>query len=273
MNITATVLTYNHEYLLKDCLESVNGQTGLSEKIVVDNGSDIPLGEHLCPGWKVRRTPSNWGNIGGQNLCFHFVSDEWVLFIANDVRLMPDCVEQLIKLATLLRLAGVRVGQIQPVLYRQDGRIDQAGMDWRWPGYGISRWWSFLKPLYTERVEIVPSTCYLMKRDVWYEVGMFDESLGTSHEDVDMGIRLKKAGYHNYVCADAQATHLVNQTLKHTIQNPSHQFQVSRMMVLRKHYRWLNYWTRWLAVKTLHYVPRKARQIVGWWWRVPNQWP
>jgi len=50
-------------------------------------------------------------------------------------------------------------------------------------------------------------TCLLIRKDIFMKVGMWDESFHSYLEDVDLAIRLHKAGYKVSPCLDAEVTH------------------------------------------------------------------
>ena len=248
--LSIVVLHFNRWDLTKDCLASIDAQDipCTYEKVLVDNGSTeppYPIPPIPPTGWRVQRYADNRGHIVGQNRCFESAQGQWVLFVANDVRLYRQCIKGLWS----LRGEGLfpsAVGQFQPVLYRPDGAIDQCGMDWKWPGYGISR-----TTFRGNQVPITPSSCYLMKRSVWKEIGGFDKQLLTSHEDVDFGIRLQRANYWNLCQYSSKATHLMNATLRHAPTHTRAAFHRDRVYVIRKHYRGLDRWLRLLVVNFL----------------------
>lgn len=268
------VLTYQGEQLLPACLHSI--QTTVfpvsTELLVLDNGSVPPTPwewPYEMPTNVITRAlarePVNRGNIGGQNACFEQANGEWVLFLANDVRLQPDTIRRLWMCKEGLPST---LGQLQPLCMTRD-QIDQGGMRWMWPGYGIS----YAKDQTTPyRVSIVPSTCYLMRKAVWKSLGGFDERLGSSHEDVDMGLRLAKAGYVNYCYPNVRVEHLKNQTLKHTLSNHRQVFHQSRQQIIRKHYQGLDQWVR-SAVEALTYVTTQPLPVIRPRWLVANQRP
>ena len=245
VDLSVVVLHFNRWDLTKDCLASIDAQEipCSYEKVLVDNGST----EALClvrEGWRTVRYDDNRGHIVGQNRCFESAQGEWVLFVANDVRFRKDCIKRL-----LLSTYGRRVAQ--PLLITPHGMVDNAGLFWKWPGYGVSR-----KPYHPFEPNAFTSTCYLMRKELWEGVGGFDEQLESSHEDIDMGLRLEALGYRVQANPDARAIHLGNATLKY---QPSHNraaFHRDRLYVLRKHYRGLDYWTRYLAIQLLDHLPR-----------------
>ena len=250
--LTIAVAHYQYQDLTRDCIASINTQEipCTYEKLLVDNGSDIPI--DAPPSWRLFRSGSNIGNIGSQNLCFEQAQGEWVLFVANDVRLYDlECIRELWRFKEWWQ-KGLSIGQIQPMVQTATCQVDQLGMEWRWPGYGISRKRNTSIPA----IQIVPSTCFLMKKDTWSRMEGFDEQLQSSHEDVDMGLRLLKKGYTNLLCSEAEVVHLGNATLQHTLSNHRQVFHQARLKVIRKHYRWADYWTRYLAIQLLDHLPR-----------------
>lgn len=57
-------------------------------------------------------------------------------------------------------------------------------------------------------VSAVTGACLMVKRDVWEEVGGFDEALPVAFYDVDLCLRLVRAGYRNVYTPLAELTHL-----------------------------------------------------------------
>ena len=273
--LSICVLTFNqHQKLLKDCLESIYAQDIPCEHeiLVVDNGADVPVEvSPLSIQYRLIRIEKNGGNIFGQNACFENARGEWVLFVADDVRLKKDCIKKLWD----SKDEKLNVGQIQPRLWLSNGYIiDNNGGVFLWPGYGFSYTWydSFsgepkgleqIPPFPFSRKGFVTSTCYLMKKEIFEEIGEFDETLGSSHEDVDMGLRLRNGGYKLYTNRSANATHLGNQTLKHTLSNHSERFHKSRVMVVKKHYKGIDKWTRLITIQLIDNGMSYFRTVFG----------
>ena len=234
--LTIAVLHYQNEVLTKGCIQSINRQVipVQHEKIVIDNGSTKPF--PAIPSWKIYRMKNNYGNIGGQNVCFEYAQGDLVLFVSNDVRVHAHCIERM-----LAAFVHEGTGQVMPKLYQTNGHVDTCGMNFKWPGYGLS----IRKG---NRMNIAPSIIYLMAKHVWETVGGFDESLESSHEDVDMGLRLSRMGQKPVVCGEAEAIHLGNQTLKHTLSDHRKVFHQARVKVINKHYGGLDWLTRRVVV-------------------------
>lgn len=261
--LTLAILSYNHEDLMQGCLSTIReALTGhewsgdLQEVLILDNGSSPPFTTRcevaeVAPWIRTIHLPQNQGNIGGENACFEEARGDWVLFTANDVRFHPGCIRQLWSARSYPRL-----GQVQPRLFQPNRELDHIGLWWCWPGYGIR-----IRPrsaqVSSPCIPIVPSTCYLMKKSVWREMGGFDESLGISHADVDMGLKLAKAGYLNWVCPSASATHLMGQTIAKSGQNLSPSYRSARRQIVHRHYRGLDQWSRLQAIQGLDWISRQ----------------
>lgn len=249
--LSICVLHYNNWELTKACLESIDRQEipCSNEKIVVDNGSTPGWPSDQClkrfKTWTIFRVEENRGNIGGQNLCFQMASGRLVLFVANDVLLLPKCIHRLVN-------RHVNGFILQPRLFTADRQIDNFGLVWRWPGYGMAYRGKYE---FLER-DAFTSTCYLMEKSTWEIAGEFDETLTSSHEDIDFSLRATRMGF-KLCCPDnALAIHLGNQTLKHTIANPRKTFHEARVKVVTKHYRGLARLLRLAAIHCLDRLPR-----------------
>lgn len=239
MKLSVCVLTYNQPELLAACLPSIPRWAG-TEYLVIDNGS--PYKERVAEiarqnGFEVRRVEENRGQIHGQNLCFEMTQGDWVLFISDDV----ECWD-------LKPLKDDGEAQISPIIYEPTLNRANHGLIWMWPGYGIT---ATNDRAYTD---CIPSICYFMRRSAWQTVGGFDESLGSSHEDIDMGLRLRQAGYQLGWYKNSRVLHRANGTLRSTLLNPSEKFQEARLKVIRKHYRGVDRWARLLAVRLVYYL-------------------
>ena len=246
IDLSICVLHYNRWDLTRECIASIDQQHIPCdyEKVLVDNGSTEDRHHGIAGDWRLVRYEENRGHIVGQNRCFESAQGIWVLFVANDVRLRPKAIREL--------WYSSHLGHIrQPLLITPGGQVDNAGLFWKWPGYGVSR-----TPYHPQLPDCITSTCYLMEKEVWNKVGKFDERLRTSHEDVDFSLRLHELGYNVYARPDARAIHLGNSTLRDQLSHNRAAFHRDRLYVIRKHYRGLDYLTRYLAVQLIDHLPR-----------------
>lgn len=246
MSLSIAVLTYNGYDLLPDCLASI-GNSG-DERYVVDNGSDDPVKIAKIAAeyeFGVKRIENNCGNIGGLNKCFEFAKSKCVLFVSDDVRFYQGGIPA-------MWFSHSLAGQLMPLIRNKDLTTQTRGIHWVWPGFGFSPTDNSKCGTFCSKISIVPSITFVMKKKLWKAIGGFDETLISSHEDVDMGIRLNKAGYVNEMEDTWQVIHLANSTLSKTLTNHSRRFHESRRMVIRKHYNGLNCFMR-LSAESIIY--------------------
>ena len=218
--LSCVVLTFNRwKELLPACLDAIDdsGASLLDRKIVIDNGAQDPV--KVPAGWEVLRVEENSGNIFGQNFALGLAGPLGrVLFVSDDVRLLPGCLQQLVE---------TEHPYAMPTILSEDETIQSAGGDIRWPLYGVNRrrWSGY-------RVDYIPSICYVMDRGVIKE--NFDTTLPGAYEDVDMGIRVRKRGVEPVCLPWAEATHLGNATLQYS-RKDRWRFRQGRRMLMRKH--------------------------------------
>ena len=240
--LSIMVLSFNDNKLTKGCCDSIDAQ-GIPfehEKVVVDNGSTKPFAKR--EGWRIVRLKKNRGNIGGQNACFENALGKYVLFVSNDVRFLGDSIKSLWEYD---KVHSPLIGQVMPTIHNEMN----YGLGWVWPGYGAKEAFIFFP-------SAIPSIVYIMKKEIFNLIGPFDESLGSSHEDVDMGIRLRKQRFVLDGCASSRVIHLGNQTLSKTLKNTKEVFHVARVKVIKKHYTGFDRWTRLLAVNIIDGISR-----------------
>jgi GT2 family glycosyltransferase len=215
VDVSAIVVNRDGGEALGQCLESLSAQRGVAiETLVVDNGSrsdEAKTVRDRFPGVRVVPLSRNLGFAGGVNEGIARTSGEFVLVVNNDARLAPDYAA---RLAALLALDG-RLAAAQGMVLRDDGQtIDTAGLSWNRRGEAV--------PLHaggerfsagTEPVEVpgVSATAAMYRRAALDAVAdhgrAFDDSFFAYYEDVDLSLRLARAGWRFVLDPEAVAFH------------------------------------------------------------------
>lgn len=213
----AVVVNWNGGAQNLDCLRSLIEQEGLpAEHIVfVDNasrdGSRERVGERF-PGLQFIDTGANVGFGEGANRGARLALDRGasaVVFVNNDLTFPGGT------LARLCRSLDVepRLGIVGPLVLYADGppRVWCAGgrLDHRQNlstllGHGAlldDRWRT------TRDVDYVAGCALVARRELLDEVGLFDASYFAYHEDVELGLRARRAGYGVRTYGDVEAFH------------------------------------------------------------------
>ena len=262
MSLSIVILCYNHFELTERCILSVEASDLPDipmEFLIYDNGSDggttFAVSEAMDERWKIVGPRNNEGHIVGQNKAIAACKYDTVLFISNDVILHRECIRTM--WAIKEQYVEKPWAQISPMVFNMDWSPQVYGMDWVWPGYGISR-----KKWKEEwEIPIVPSICYMLNRPFTTANGRgpFDESLKSSHEDVDLGLWAKGYDLINYLAPGAWVRHEANSTLK----GSNNTFHEDRQWVIRKHSTGVDRACRLAVTSLVYQVQRLVRRCRG----------
>lgn len=199
------------------CLRSLTAREGLPESriVFVDNGStdgSLAAVRGAFPGVVVLSNGANVGfgegsNRGAELALSHGAAA--VVFVNNDLT-FPG--------GTLARLAGAleadrQLGLVGPLVLFADapprvwcagGRLDHRQNLSTLLGHGAP-----LGPEWTRTrdVDYVAGCALMARADVLQSVGLFDASYFAYHEDLELGLRARRAGYAVRVLGDVTAAH------------------------------------------------------------------
>ncbi len=184
-SVTIYIPCYNAAGFIERCLQGVFAQTHpVREIIVVDDGPGDATA-HIVSRYPVTviRRSGRGGLVSARNLVFKEAAGDLVAGIDADCVPDPDWLKRLIEHMTDKKIVGV--GGKAYELYRIT-RADQ------WRAARMSQHWG------DERI-VDPKYLYgcntLYRKDVVTRMGLFNEDYRRGFEDVDMSIRLKKAGH------------------------------------------------------------------------------
>lgn len=144
--------------------------------------------------WEGKFNYSAINNFGAQ-----FCTGEYLLLLNNDIEVItPDWIEEMLMFAQ-----REDVGDVGAMLYYPDNTIQNAGICLGMSGTAGSFFQDVSRNsfgymgrlLYTQNVSAVSSTCMLLRREVWDKVGGLDEDWAVAFNDVDLCMRIRKAGY------------------------------------------------------------------------------
>ena len=150
----------------------------------------------------------NTGFSGAVNAGIRASRTPYVILLNNDTEAEPDYIEELVKaIEQSPRIFSVSPRMIQ--MHRRE-RMDDGGdmysiMGWayqRGVGQEIERY---------ERPCHIFSACAgaaIYRREIFEEIGYFDEMHFAYLEDIDVGYRAKIAGYYNRYCPSAKVFHV-----------------------------------------------------------------
>lgn len=210
--LAVVVVNYNAGVYVSRCVGSVLRRTGgLSvEVVVVDNASrddSARAARRANPAIRLIENSTNRGLSAAWNQGAALTDAPWICFLNPDAEVWSG------DLAAFVRAGESRpdVALLGPLIRNPDGSIYESGRGF--PSVGQAVGHAFLGPFSssnrftrayrqadwdrrTEReVEWVSGACLLVRREVFDEIGRFDESFWLYGEELDLCTRLRDAGW------------------------------------------------------------------------------
>lgn len=174
------------------CLESIfrDPSPVPREVMVVDNSGNFGT----YPGVEVLPCPDNPGYGGGANRGARTLLDRGCgdLVVCNhDVELLPGFLAGVVD-----ALKRPEVGLVGGPLYLSDGRtLWSAGGAVLWPLGTVLQVRSYARAWKSRAVGFLPGAALGLRREAFLNVGGFDPRLFMYHEDLDLCLRLRRAGW------------------------------------------------------------------------------
>jgi GT2 family glycosyltransferase len=201
MRISIVVPAYNNAGDLLECLAALSRSAPAdSEILVVDDAStDDTSARTEAAGFRVLRRSANGGPGAARNDGARAARGQILLFVDADVVVAPDAIDRVLR-------AFAADAQLAALF----GSYDIGPRD---PGV-ISRYWNLRHHFVHQHGNPNASTfwagCGAIRRAVFEAIGGFDVARfpRPSIEDVELGYRLRAAGYRIRLDKDLQATHL-----------------------------------------------------------------
>jgi N-acetylglucosaminyl-diphospho-decaprenol L-rhamnosyltransferase len=222
-DITVSIASYNTCELLRACLTSVvarheEGEANL-QIIVVDNGSSdgsIQMVRDQFSTVELVCSSENLGYGRANNKAFEQARGRYFVALNSDAETPPGA------LRTLMRFLDEHpeVGAVGPQLVWPDGRLQASHGDdpqllpILYEQTFIDKIARRLKPQTEEtaseeprEVEQICGACQFMRSEAYRTVGGYDPAFFMYHEDVDLNIRLRRAGWKLYFVPEAKIVH------------------------------------------------------------------
>ena len=225
MQVSVIIVNFNSGKYLHNCLKSIFDQVkeiGF-EVIVVDNGSNDDAIHEICNRFAHTRIITNPGNAGfgaANNTGAGEAAGDYLFFLNPDTVLMNDCLSLFTRfLAEKANDAASCGGRLEtpdggysvsfghlPSIFQQ---FSDIGFRLFYKGYynshlSISPPWSFDTP---QPVAYISGADIFIKKDIFLNMGGFDERFFMYFEDTDLFFRLSKAGYRSFILPEARIVH------------------------------------------------------------------
>ncbi len=201
MRISVVIPVYNGGAKLLECISALTAlKYSTLEIVVVDDGSTEDIASVADQvGARVLRLSRNSGPAAARNWGARHTRGDIIFFVDADVVLAPDAIERV-----------ERVFQEQPSVAAVFGSYDAKP---KAPGL-VSQYRNLLHHFVHQNGESEASTfwagCGAIRREVFEAIGGFDQERFRvpSIEDIELGYRLRQAGYRIFLDKSIQGKHL-----------------------------------------------------------------
>jgi len=222
--LAVVTVTYSPGEHLEHFLSSLAVATTQRPVVVLaDNGSTDGAPQAAAQLHEEVQLLHTGGNIGYGAAANRGVAElppeiDWVLVANPDVEFLPGSVDELLAAAR----RWPRAAALGPLIREPDGSVYPSAREVPtllagsghallvgvWPGNPCSR--RYRRPADHPRERAagwLSGSCLLLRRRVFESVGGFDSRYFMYFEDVDLGDRLARAGWHNVYVTSAEVTH------------------------------------------------------------------
>ncbi len=224
-----------------DCLVSILGTVkGVEyEVLVVDDGSTDETPRMLARQRHIRtiRLDTNQGFVEACNRGAAVARGEYLLFLNNDTRLMPGCVQAM--LATFKERPDC--GVVGPKILYPDGLLQEAGgIVWRdGTAWNCGKFGDPAAPEYNylREVDYVSGAALMVPRGLFDQLGGFDRRYSPGYwEDTDLCFAARSLGRRVYFQPRAELVHLEGATAGRSTKTGMKRFQTLHQQIFRS--RW-----------------------------------
>jgi len=218
-DVDVIIVSHNGQAHLERAIASLNASRGVrANVVVVDNASvdgTVALARGL--GARVIELDDNHGYGSAANVGLASARAAWTVVCNQDIEVDPDALARLMEAAATEERSCLRSAMVSPGLVGIDGHLVETAH--RLPSLftevvallmGEARFGgrSVLGATSSaQHCEWVSGAFLLARRDLWQELGGFDQGYFMYMEDVDLFDRLRVAGHHCIWVPDARVVH------------------------------------------------------------------
>lgn len=208
--VSIIIANRNHVAELKTCIESIYEKTSYPnfEVVIVENSSDESnIGDYYneliedkkakVVIWNTQNKEFNYSSINnyGVSCC----QGEYYVLLNNDVEVISaDWIQEMLMFAQ-----RKDVGAVGAKLYYPNDTIQHAGVGIGIMGVAAHYHRGFPRNhpgymgrlIYAHNVSAVTGACVMISRNIWKKVGGLDVGFAVAFNDIDLCMRIRKAGY------------------------------------------------------------------------------
>ncbi|MEW4925660.1 glycosyltransferase family 2 protein [Algibacter sp. 2305UL17-15] len=246
MKLSVIILNYNVRYFLELCLKSVQAATVNldAEIIVIDNDSkdeSCIMVKELFPEVNLIENKENSGFSKGNNSGVAQAKGEYLCILNPDTVVAEDTFEKLLEFCkdkNRLGAVGCKLidgtGTFLPESKRNVPIVSVALK--KVIGNSKHYYANHLTENESGKIDVLVGAFMFLKKDVYLEVGGFDEDYFMYGEDIDLSYKIGNAGYQNYYFGNTSVIHFKGEsTLKD--KKYAERFYGAMQIFYKKHFK------------------------------------
>jgi len=213
--LSVIVPVYKNDILVAHCLTSlVANAPSDAEILVIDDasGMDTISTVRNFPSVRLISHKTNKGNTVAYNTGANKARGSILIFLDSDVLVPPGAIVELVHPLSTHSNVGA-VGSL--LLYPHDHRIQHAGVafdKWILSHLFVGRSLESIEFEPLEERQAVTAAFFGCTREVFEEVGGFDETYRDGLEDIEFCLRCRELGYTNLITTETPSFHLESAT-------------------------------------------------------------
>lgn len=288
LQVSVIILNYNVRYFLEQCVLSVQSalQNINSEIIVVDNNSSDDSCEMMktrFPNIKLIENASNSGFPKGNNIGVAAAQGEYLCILNPDTVVAEDAFTKILAFAKKqqdLGIIGVKLidgtGKFLPESKRGIPTPWVAftkifGLYTLFPKSSLFNQYyaQHLKENETGKVDILVGAFMVMKRDLYLEIGGFDENCFMYSDDIDLSYMVLQKGKSNFYFHDTTVIHYKGES---TVKDGMYmkRFRDAMQFFYQKHFRVSFFFDVFMKLGVFFFVLMKKNQGKTTSWKVDD---
>ncbi|HTM80151.1 glycosyltransferase family 2 protein [Asticcacaulis sp.] len=213
MTFSLITLSYHSKAQIERCLSALVAQD--AEIIHADNGGDLDMAAlaKKFPTVRQMANPVNFGFAVGMNRAVAESAGAWIGLINPDAFIDAGWLNAM--KAAIARYPDVKLFTSLQLNAEQPDRLDGAGDALTFFGFPYRAGISHSVPPHMEIAEVFApcGAAMLIRRDLWDELGGFDEDFFCYCEDADLGFRARLRGERCLFVPDAIVSHIGSASL------------------------------------------------------------
>ncbi|CAM4418146.1 glycosyltransferase family 2 protein [Flavobacterium terrigena] len=254
MQLSVIILNYNVRYFLEQCVLSVQkALTNLdAEIIVVDNNSSddsCEMMKQLFPMIKLIENPVNVGFPKGNNIAVAEAKGEYICILNPDTIVAEDAFEKILN--SQFATHNSQLGIIGCKLIDGTGNFlpeSKRGVPTPWVAFtkifGLYKISNSFGKYYAQhltenqsgKVDILVGAFMVLKRDLYLQVGGFDENCFMYSDDIDLSYMIQKLGKENFYFHETSVIHYKGES---TVRDEKYlkRFREAMQFFYKKHFK------------------------------------